>query len=414
MTYNLTTIASATASIHPDSRRDSYTLTDGDKKKFNAAKKKAVQWWSQPEYLSLPLNLPTLSDNRWTDFGKILLNLKDGYNAAIDREPLVIAIPGAFVRQAMIADTKFESEWDIRSEGFWTHPETGIEWYLQVLDGRHRQVIQAAIQQHPEFNSFSELKGSWSCKTVFLKNVTVHNIEEIFKKAVDAFKQAHRLYLEVNVKKIRKPSASHNLGAEIRSGDPEANKHIVRMEKIGYYVVGGKQSYGDTTGIKTNWSLFRRDALKDPRLNDVLLVQAATWIKMDPTFHCDKTYSPTLPPGLAHANRALPELTDGNGLQTIFEDWFKDQLKNKTSDDLVSYWKELGGNQDNKYPESVALGMLTEFKSTRLKKAMKEGEKNKSAYYDIVIDDIKAKLFPPKVRNVEPSLEKIEEVLDES
>ena len=45
---------------------------------------------------------------------------------------------------------------------------------------------------------------------------------------------------------------------------------------------------------------------------------------------------------------------------------------------------------------------------------MKEGEKNKSAYYDIVIDDIKAKLFPPKVRNVEPSLEKIEEVLDES
>ena len=256
MTYNLTTIASATASIHPSSRRDSYTLTEEDKKKFNAAKKKAlntVQWWSQPKYLSLPLNLPTLSDNRWTDFGKILSNLKDGYNPAIDREPLVIAIPGAFVRQAMLMESKFESEWDIRSEGFWTHPKTDIEWYLQVLDGRHRQVIQAAIQQHPEFNSFSELKGFWICKTVFLKNVTVDNIEEIVRKAIDAFKQAHRLYLEVNVKKIRKPSASHNLGAEIRSGDPEANKHIVRMEKLGYWVEGGKQPYGAIGGIKTKW-----------------------------------------------------------------------------------------------------------------------------------------------------------------
>ena len=124
--------------------------------------------------------------------------------------------------------------------------------------------------------------------------------------------------------------------------------------------------------------------------------------------------SPTLSAALAHANRVVPELTDGNGVQTMFEDWFKDLLKNNTSDDLVSTWKDLGGNQDNKYAESVALGMLNDFKGTRLKKAMKEGEKNKSAYHDIVIDDIKAKLFPPILRNVEPSLEEIEEMLDES
>ena len=84
-------------------------------------------------------------------------------------------------------------------------------------------------------------------------------------------------------------------------------------------------------------------------------------------------------------------------------------MSDNSSSDLVSYWKEKGGNQDNKYAESVALGMMDDFKSTRLKKAMKQGEENRSAYHAVVIETIREKLFPPVVHNIAPEREEAEE-----
>jgi hypothetical protein len=245
MTYELTTIASATASV-TNSRRDSYSLNETQKKSYakaiNYAKKKN-SFWSERAPIWVPLNIPTLSDNRWTDVSKATSNLKNGFESALFQMPLVVAIPGDLVEEACLKNPTFKSTWDIHPEGFWTDIK-GKKWYLQVCDGRHRQLIKAAEIGHPEFDNFADLKGAWECQVVFAQGV--ESVDQIDQ----AFMQAHRLYLDINSKKIRKPSASNNLGAEIRSGDREANQNIVRMENTGFWVEGGKNGYGDINGVK--------------------------------------------------------------------------------------------------------------------------------------------------------------------
>ena len=396
----ITNIASATASV-TNSRRDSYSLDETQKKHYAKAVKYAKtknKFWTERIPMDVPLNIPTLSDNRFTHVEKATANLKNGFEPALFQMPLVVAIPGKFVKDACLKDPTFKDRWDVRPEGFWNinQGSEDSEFYLQVCDGRHRQLIKAAELGHPEFNNFSELQGSWECQVVVAQTVkSVDDVEE-------AFKQAHRLYLDINSKKIRKPSASDNLGAEIRSGDQEANQNIVRMENTGFWVEGGKNGYGDLTGVKTKYAIFRRDALKNPMINDVLLAQSSKWIKLDNGFNSKIEYSPTLAAALALVQVVVPKLVGGNGVQSVFESWLANKLSDNSSADLVSYWKELGGNQDNRYAESVALGMMTDFKSTRLKKAMKQGEEHKSAYHAVVLETIKEKLFPKIIHNIAP------------
>lgn len=411
MTYTINLNPVAQATVNHNFRKDSYCLDENQKKQYLKAvkyAKKSKTFWSARTPMDVPLNIPTLSDNRFTDVSKVVTNLKDGFDPALFQLPLVVAIPGKAVREACAKDPNFIEEWDIRPEGFWNINQ-GIEGhendelYLQVCDGRHRQLIWAAHIGHPDFDDFADLNGMWECQVVFASGI------ESYKDTVQAFREAHGLYLDINSKKIRKPTAENNLGAEIKKGDPEAVKNIERMKKIGFWVEGGKNPYGDTNGVKTKYSLFRRDALKNPMINDDLLIQAGKWIKLDAGFKTDQVYSPTLAAALALIQVVVPKLTAGNGMQSMFESWFKNKISDNDNADLVSCWKELGGNQDNKYAESVALGMMIDFKSTRLKKAMKQGQQHKSAYNDVVIDSITEKLFPPKAANLASDLDVTEE-----
>jgi hypothetical protein len=401
MAYTITPNPVAQATVNSNFRKDSYSLDETQKKQYAKAvkyAKKKKTFWSDRIPLNVPLNIPTLSDNRSTDISKVVTNLKDGYESALFQLPLVVAIPGKAVEAACAKDPNFIEYWDIRPEGFWNQcPESDTDeffFYLQVCDGRHRQVIYAASEEHPEFSDFSELNGMWECQVVFATSV------ETYEDTVQAFELSHGLYLDVNSKKIRKPTAENNLGAEIKKGDPEATKNIARLIKTGFWVEGGKNGYGDLSGIKTRYALFRRDALKNPMINDSLLCQAAKWIKLDTGFKTNTVYSPTLAAALALVQVVVPKLTAGNGMQSLFEDWFKNKISDNDNPDLVSHWKELGGNQDNKYAESVALGMMTDFKGTRLKKAKKQGEQYKSAYDDIVLEAIEEKLFPKMTHSI--------------
>jgi hypothetical protein len=145
-------------------------------------------------------------------------------------------------------------------------------------------------------------------------------------------------------------------------------------------------------------------------INDSLLTQASKWIQLDSAFNPRVEYSPTLAAALALVQVVVPKLTGGNGLQSMFESWLTNKLSDNSSADLVSYWKELGGNQHNNEASSVALGMMTDFKSTRLKKAMKQGEEFRSTYHTVVLEEIQAKLFPPVAHNIAPDREEAEDI----
>jgi hypothetical protein len=378
---------------------DNYSVCPEDQKHFEKIKKyckTTKKNWSTRKLKYVPLNIPTLADNRYTEFNKIFNHAKDGFDPGIFQAPVVVAIPASIVKDAIAKRPTLITEdlWDIRPEGF--IKIDGNDYYAMVCDGRHRQVLEAAHQQHPPFNNFSDLTGDWECQVTFANANLLNDPVDEFTKW---FQLSHKLYIDINNKKIRKPSSQDNLGAEIRMGDKDAIANIDRMKKTGFWVEGGQRPFGDPEGVKTKYSIFRRDALKDPRLNDSLILQTSKWIKLDPDFDKNVTYSPSLAPALALAIVVEPKILDGNGTQTAFESWLKEQLGSNSSEDLVSYWKELGGNQDNKYSESICLGMFTDWKSTKLKKSQKSNLKNKSVYHYIVLDKIEDKLFPKKVAN---------------
>ena len=355
MTMTLTAVSLAIKSIPAINQKNSnsYSVSPEDQKIFEKIKKsvKSVnKYWSPRELKQVPLNIPTLSDNRQTLFNKVALNAKDGFDPGIFQAPVVVAIPASIVEDACSKDKSLITDWDIQPEGFVNIDNQ--EWYVMVCDGRHRQVLEAAHQQHPAFTDFSKLTGNWECQVTFAKCNTTNDSKEEFIKA---FQLAHKLYIDINSKKIRKPSGQDNLGAEIRMGDNEAIANIERMKKTGFWVEGGQRPFGDPNGVKTKYSIFRRDALKDPRLNNSLLLQASKWIKLDPDWNKDITYSPSLAAALALAIVVEPKVLDGNGTQTAFESWLKEQLGGNGSEALVSKWKEIGGNQDNKYSESIWL-----------------------------------------------------------
>jgi len=398
MTMTLTAVSSAIKSIPRINQKtsDNYLVSSEDKKIFEKILKSCKITkpnWSRRKSKYIPLNIPTLADNRYTEFKTIHKHSGDGFDPGIFQAPVVVAIPASVVEDAIAKQPTLITEdlWDIRPEGF--IKIDGNDYYAMVCDGRHRQVLEAARQQHPPFDNFSDLTGDWECQVTFANANLLNDPVDEFTKW---FQLSHKLYIDINNKKIRKPSGQDNLGAEIRMGDNEAIANIERMKKTGFWVEGGQRPFGDPNGVKTKYSIFRRDALKDPRLNDSLLLQASKWIKLDPDWNKDITYSPSLAAALALAIVVEPKVLDGNGTQTAFESWLKEQLGGNRSEALVSKWKEIGGNQDNKYSESICLGMFDDWKSTKLLKAQKTNLKNKSVYQYISIERIKDQLFPVK------------------
>lgn len=380
-------------------------VLDKDKsayKKLLKAVQKTVPNWSDHSTTIVPLCIPNLGEGRFTDISKVVSNVsKEGYDPGIYEQPLAVAIPGKLVRQAIKEDKTFVKRWNIKESGFVRLSEYIVdehgqqqmvcqEWYIQLCDGNHRRVLQAARQQHPEFDSYDELKGTWACRlTKALKCNNVSDVERYFALA-------HELYVNINVKKIRKPSKSDTLGAEWMSGNEEIRRDVERMMLLGVYVDGGKRKYGDEFGVKTKYSIFKRDCLSNPHFNDDVLQQSIKWVKLDPDWVPGNYCSPSLIGCFGWAQIVASILTNGNGMQSEFESWLATMLSSSTSDELFSRWKELGGNQDNKYSESACFGMLQEFKTKRLKKLAKIKNGHQSLYGSIVLEKVYDDLFVKK------------------
>jgi hypothetical protein len=389
-----------TASTRPNSTVDG--IRDHDKQVYSKILKSVKiqkKFWTERQNRSVSLGLPTLSANRWPDFQKVLSSLKEGYDAGVWQDPVVVAVPGKLIRDAVKNDPNFAIFWDIRECGFhYLAPYQGdpeTEWYLQVCDGRHRQTLEAAKQGIPEFDTFDELREyKWDCQVTFWRGVW--DATTVMQKCVE-------LYLDLNKKKIRKPSQSDCLGAEYQAGNTDIIDDVKRLEKIGVYVEGGKRKYGDKNGLKTKYGVISRIGLHNPMLNDTLLSEAVRIIRSgrcfqllrDPSFQSGAFdyANATLIVGLAHALRVCKQITH-NGCKVIFESWLADELKSGT-DKPCQRWNDLGGNQDNKNAESVALGVLLDFR-THLK-FLSDNKLPGSSYYNGVVEEqIRDSLFPKK------------------
>lgn len=417
----MTTVFSTPLSFtnfHPTNRPND-GITEQDKKQYEKLLKyarKKNKNWSERRTAIVPLNIPTLSDNRWTNFGRITASVKDsGIDEGIRNKPVIVAIPGELVRKAMADVPGFTEYWEISDTGFFqmsAGPGKHIqEWYLMVCDGRHRQVMRAAEINHPLFDSFKELKGTWEGEVTFWEGED---------DAITAMRMAHKLYLDINKRKIRTSSGQDCLGSLVAIGDAKTLSEVSRMKEIGVWVEGGKRPFGDYPGVKTKYALFARDGLRNTELNDDLLKKAVNLIKKldiyDPTNATvgkDIIISSTLITGLAHAYRVFPKLANGNGMQTEFEKWFLSKIDNEGTDQWVEKWKAAGGNQDNKYAESVALGMLDDFKKKLLLLKNRKGKHN-SLYGELTIDDISFALFPPKPPKQDDAKQDVNDTLIET
>tara|TARA_R110002020_G_scaffold473305_1_gene702384 strand:- start:85 stop:996 length:912 start_codon:yes stop_codon:yes gene_type:complete len=180
---------------------------------------------------------------------------------------------------------------------------------------------------------------------------------------VDSMKKYHELFVELNFKNRANISREEVFVHQVKAMDSDAVKINNELINCGVSVYGSSEpggTVGDVNGPKVKVGAFNRTLDRGPaHAKRATKILTASWPD-------DEKLCGELMEAIAVLCMVYPYLRNGSKIALDFENWFSIHLSPFKQNLIAKMYKDRGGAVVNKHAESIARGLITEFRQMKL------------------------------------------------
>tara|TARA_R100000008_G_C3570685_1_gene161906 strand:- start:16 stop:927 length:912 start_codon:yes stop_codon:yes gene_type:complete len=180
---------------------------------------------------------------------------------------------------------------------------------------------------------------------------------------VDSMEEYHKLFYEINWEKRKSATKEEVFVQQVKAKIAEAVSTNLKLISCGVSVCGSSDpggTVGFTTGPNVTVGAFRR-TLKRGEKEAKLAIDTvrSAW----PT---DTKLQGELMEAVAVLYKTFPVLSDGSVVDADFKNWFSKYLSMYNQHMVASDYKSRGGRVHHKHAESIARGLIMDFRRIQL------------------------------------------------